>query len=431
MIGQFVVGLSILVGIHEFGHLIAAKGFGMRVEKFSIGFPPKIFGVKYGETEYSFGAVPLGGFVKITGMIDESLDTKKMAQEPEPYEFRAKPAWQRLIVMLGGIIMNVLTGIIVFVSITYFVGDNYISIDEANKHGINAYELGEKVGLQTGDRILTVNGEKVERFKDLTSPDVILGTDAYYTIDRNGQELRIDLPNDFIEDYSEATAAGFITVRRPFAIDEVQKDSPAEAAGLQPDDKILSINGMVTTYYAEFAAAREKFAGKEAVFLIERNGQTMRKVIKIGNDNRVGFRPKSLLESSTTTYTFGESLGVGTARAFSVVTNNIKAFGKIFAGEVSAQKSISGPIGIVKFFGGTWDWVHFWSLVGLLSMILAFMNLLPIPALDGGHVVFLLYEMVSGRKPSDKFLENAQKAGMLILLSIMAFAIFNDVVNLF
>lgn len=429
MTAQLLLGLSILVGLHELGHLLAAKAFGMRVEKYSIGFPPKIWGKQIGETEYSIGAIPLGGFVKITGMIDESLDTKSLSAEPEPYEFRAKPAWQRLIVMLGGIIVNVITGVVIFIMLVYSQGETYLSKEELNKHGIVAYDLAEQLGMQTGDRVLNVNGRDFEKYSDLRSPDVLLGTDGYYTVLRAGKEVKIPIPNDFIDKFSDKNVE-FFHVRMPFKVGPVTEGSNAEKAGLRVDDQFVEINGNEITYFDEFSALLDTMAGKEISATVLRDGSRESLAIAVAEDGTVGFLvapDEARLIRSHRDFTFGEAMVDGTQQAFNVVFYNIKAFGKMFSGDVSPSKSLSGPIGIAQFFGGEWDWINFWRITGLLSMVLAFMNLLPIPALDGGHVMFLTWEIVTGRKPSDKFLENAQKVGMVLLLGLMTFAIFNDV----
>lgn len=432
MTAQLMLGLSILVGLHEFGHLLAAKAFGMRVEKYSIGFPPKIWGKKIGETEYSFGLIPLGGFVKISGMIDESLDTKSLSAEPEPYEFRAKPAWQRLIVMMGGIIVNVITGVIIFIILTFSQGETYISKDEVNKYGIVAYDLGKEIGFQTGDKIISVNGNDFEKFRDLISGDVLLGTDAYYVVERAGEQVRIDLPNDFIDRVADQEKRSiFISYRTPFVIGKVAEGYPAADAGLQIGDKFVSIGGKDIQFYDEFQEIVTSSPGETLDVVIERDGAAKQMEVWVNEEGKMGFLAQDQVERAKLDFTFGESLSIGTTQAFNVVWLNIKGFSKMFSGDVSPSKSLSGPIGIAKFFGGTWDWVNFWQITGLISMVLAFMNFLPIPALDGGHVVFLTWEIVSGRKPSDKFLENAQKVGMVLLLGLMTFAIFNDIIKLF
>ncbi|MEO9482178.1 MAG: RIP metalloprotease RseP [Ekhidna sp.] len=432
MVGQLLLGLSILVGVHEWGHLIAAKSFGMRVEKFSIGFPPKIWGKKFGETEYSIGAIPLGGFVKISGMIDESLDTKSLSDEPEPWEFRAKPAWQRLIVMMGGIIVNVVTGIIIFIGLALVNGEAYLPKDVLNENGIVAYDLGEQLGFKTGDKILAINGQNYERFSDLLSPNLLLGSDNYYTVLRDGEEVRVEMPNDFIDKLADKNKrVSVIDPRIPFSVQSVVPGSLAADAGLQSGDEIVSINGDEIKYFDQLSSTLSNLKGKEITLQAKRGEEIIDMATSVDTDGTLGFVAQYRLNYVSRDFTFGEALGEGTYNAFAVVWLNIKGFKKMFAGDVDVRKSLSGPIKIATFFGGTWDWNNFWRIVGLLSMVLAFMNFLPIPALDGGHVVFLTWEIVTGRKPSDKFLENSQKVGMVILLSLMAFVIINDTISLF
>ncbi|OYX17945.1 MAG: RIP metalloprotease RseP [Algoriphagus sp. 32-45-6] len=431
MVGQLLLGLSILVGLHELGHLLTAKMFGMRVEKFSIGFPPKIAGFQWGETEYSIGAIPLGGFVKISGMVDESMDTAQMASEPQPWEFRSKPAWQRLIVMLGGIIVNVITGIVIFVVLVWNNGETYFSRDQVIQNGIVAYEYGEAIGLKTGDKILDINGEPYNSIGDLTSGSALLSENGYYTVDRNGEILQIDIPRGFINTFnSEEAFSKFVALRFPFEVGAVDKGSGAEQAGIEVGDQILAVNQTPITYFDQMQSALQNLKNQSAQIVRQRESVIDTLTIPVTEEARIGIAINPLIEPVRRDYGFGEAVSKGTARAFGVVIVNAKALGKMFTGEVSA-KNVSGPIGMAKIYGASWDWVKFWSITGLISMILAFMNLLPIPALDGGHVMFLLYEMVSGRAPSDKFLENAQKVGMVILLALMVFAIGNDILKLF
>ncbi|WP_113926192.1 RIP metalloprotease RseP [Cognataquiflexum aquatile] len=431
MVAQLILGLSILVGLHELGHLLTAKMFGMRVEKFSIGFPPKIIGFKWGETEYSIGAIPLGGFVKISGMVDESMDTEQLSSEPQPWEFRSKPAWQRLIVMLGGIIVNVITGIIIFVVLVYQRGETYYSRDQVIQNGIVALEIGKQIGFQDGDKILDINGLPYESINELSGGEALLSSGGFYTVDRGGEIIKIEIPRGFINSFnSEQAMSSFINIRVPFDVKEVSPNSTAEKIGLKAGDKIVGVNGSQIAYFNDLQSSLADLKGKEATLLVERNGETLEKSAQISEEGTIGIAVNPLLEPVVKKYGIAESITKGTQRAFGVVIVNAKALGKMFTGEVSA-KNVSGPIGMAKIYGNNWDWVKFWSITGLISMILAFMNLLPIPALDGGHVMFLLYEMVSGQAPSDKFLENAQKVGMVLLLALMVFAIGNDILKLF
>ena len=430
MVGQLLLGLSILVGLHELGHMLTAKFFGMRVEKFSIGFPPKIAGFQWGDTEYSIGAIPLGGFVKISGMVDESMDTAQLASEPQPWEFRAKPAWQRLIVMLGGIIVNVITGIIIFVTLVYSNGETYFSRDQVIENGIVAYEYGEAIGLKTGDKVLDVNGQPYQSIGELSSGSALLSENGYYTVDRQGEKIKVEIPKGFINSFnSEEAFSKFIAVRFPFEVGSVEPGTGAEKMGIAAGDQIIAVNGSPITYFDEMQAALQQVKNQSVSLVRRRGAQVDTLNVPVSADARIGIAVKPLLEPVRREYGFMESLSRGTSRAFGAVIVNAKALGKMFTGEVST-KNVSGPIGMAKIYGNQWDWVKFWSITGLISMILAFMNLLPIPALDGGHVVFLLYEMVSGRAPSDKFLEYAQKVGMVILLGLMVFAIGNDILKL-
>ncbi len=428
MAAQLILGLSILVGIHEFGHMIAAKLFGMKVEKFSIGFPPKIFGVKYGETEYSIGAIPLGGFVKISGMIDESLDTESLSKEPEHWEFRSKPAWQRLIVMLGGVIMNIFLGIFISIILIFSYGEPFISKEEANKHGLFPTELGEELGFQLGDKVLKINGEDYEKFSDITGADAVLADNGYYDVLRGTDTIRIDIPADFLDRLSDHKEKGpFVAPLRPFKVREVVTGQGADYAGLKKGDVIVETQGVKIDYFQQLSKVLKANKDAEVSLKYIRNGTVHSTKGYVNEEGQFGFFYEDLLKIDREEYSFLQSIPRGSEKAFEIVITQAKAFKKIFSGQVSASKSLSGPIGIAKIFGPTWDWLNFWTMTGFLSMVLAFVNLLPIPALDGGHVIFLLFEIVSGRKPGDKFLEVAQKVGMVILLGLMAFAIGNDI----
>ena len=440
MAGQLLLGLTILVGLHEWGHFIAARIFGIRVNKFYIFFDflfpmPNVLNFalwkkKKGDTEYGLGWFPMGGYVDIEGMIDETKDASKLASEPQPYEFRAKPAWQRLLVMLGGIIVNVILGVLIFWGITYKNGDNFLSMEEVNKRGIVAYPVAQEVGLKTGDRIINVSGNKVEDFSEVMGSDVILGENVYFTVERDGKTIEIPIPNDIYEKLSDENSEGFIDALHAFSIGEVSPDTPAESVGLEADDRIISIDDTPVTYYHEFVDIAQRNAGKEVALGVLRGSDTLNVTPTLTEDGKLGFIANRDLKYEHVDLSLGESFIVGSGRAFSVITDNIKGFKKIFTGQVSAGKAIAGPVGIARrFYGGVWDWSRFMLITGMLSMALAFMNLLPIPALDGGHALILLYEMITGRQPSEKFMERTQQVGMIILLSLLAYIMFNDVIQ--
>ena len=428
---QMILALSIIVAIHEFGHLITAKIFGMRVEKYFIGFPPKIFSFRYRGTEYGLGSVPLGGFVKISGIIDESFDTKHVNKKPEPWEFRAKPAWQRLIVMLGGIVLNVITGIIIFVLLTYKNGDQFISKDEINKHGIVALDLGKEIGLETGDKIININGEDWIKDTDLFNPNVFFKEESFYTIERNGNIIKVSFPDDFLNKFSsQKEINSFIKIRSPFTINEVVKGSEAYNSGIKKGDKIISIDGEDIIDMFEF---HEKIKDNNNINLkILRDKKLININVSKNSEGKIGIVMKpDAINYSKINYSFYESIPIGTLQAFSVVVINVKAFGQMFSGNIDPRKSMSGPIGIAQIFGSNFNWDKFWRLTGLISMVLAFMNLLPIPALDGGHALFISVELLTGYKPSEKFLEYSTRFGVIILLTLMGFVIINDIYKLF
>jgi regulator of sigma E protease len=431
---QLIAGLAILVTLHELGHYLAARAFGIKVEKFYLFFDAwgvKLFSFKRGETEYGVGWLPLGGYVKIAGMIDESLDKEALKQEPQHWEFRSKPAWQRLIVMVAGVTMNVILGIIIYWLVTYYYGERQLPVSEI-KYGLVASPIAEQIGIFTGDRIIKVNGKKVKYFSDLLSAEVLMGN-AILTVVRNDNDtVNILVPADFIEMFSDDTDSRYVAPRQKFSVEKVIPGSNAEKAGLQDGDKIIAVNNQQIEFFDELQKALQNAKGKEVDLTLIRNDDMLNQKVLVSPEGTIGFAPKlDELKFESQTYGLGQSLVIGADKAFSSLFVTIKGLGKIFKGEVSASKSLHGPIGIAKIYGGEWDWYRFWAITGLLSMVLAFMNILPIPALDGGHVLFLITEAVSGRKPSDSFMEKAQITGMIILLGIMAFAIGNDILKIF
>jgi regulator of sigma E protease len=440
MLAQLLLSLSFLVAVHEFGHLLTAKYFGMRVEQFSIGFPPKIFSFKKGETEYALSAIPLGGYVKISGMIDESLDTEAMKLPPQPWEFRAKPAWQRLIVMLGGIVVNVIVGVLIFIGITFTYGDSYLLKDEINNHGgFLVGPIGEGIGLKTGDKIVKINGQDFDYYEEILKGATLLSTDGKLTVDREGEIIEVAIPEDFLEKFNKKTSAGdFLWPRFPPVVMRVVPGTIAEKVGLKEGDRILEVNEKPVKYNDELMDEVKATTTDSISFKVLRGSETLFFHEYFKGQTMIGFAPNPKMPQEfldkaekEIKYNLFESIPIGTERAFSTLAFQVKAFGRVITGALSPKESISGPIGIMQAFGNEWDWSRFWSLTGVLSLVLAFMNLLPIPALDGGHVMFLSYEIISRRKPSDKFLENAQKVGMLFLLALMVFIFANDIIKLF
>lgn len=428
MAGQVILALSILIILHELGHFVAARMFGIKVEKFYLFFDAwgvKLFKFNFKGCEYGIGWLPLGGYVKIAGMVDESMDTEQLKEEPKPWEFRSKPAWQRLIVMLGGIIVNVIVGIAVFWMLAYKVGDT--DFDNKRLYGITPGLIGENIGLVEGDKIISVNGKEANLFmQDLMTSDVLMG-DAQLKVERQGQLLDITLPATMLNDVAEHKRNEFVSpIFKMLPVDTVVEDTRAAKMGLLKGDSIVAINGLQVERLDKFQEAVANNKGKAITLDVIRAGQALQLTAEADTTDKLGF---SNLPVVYRTYGLAEAFPIGVNKAFSVITDNIKGFGKIFKGEVRADKALSGPIGIAKMFGDEVDWVRFWNLVGLLSMALAFMNLLPIPALDGGHVVFLLIEMIQGKPLSDKFLETAQMIGFFILIALMLFTFGNDILK--
>ncbi len=444
MTAQLLLSLSILIVVHEGGHYLAARAFNIKVEKFYLFFDflfPmanvlnfSLIKFKKGDTEFGIGWFPLGGYVKIAGMVDESMDKEAMKAPAEPWEFRAKPAWQRLIVMLGGIIVNVIVGIIIFVSMVYVLGDTYIPKNYVNIHGgIQALELGEQLGLKTGDQIININGKDYDDFQDITKADVLLSQNSYYTVLRDGKEIVVSIPGDFIENFNRKDAAlKFAWYRFPPIVGQVSPGTLAEKVGLQPGDQFFEIDSTPVAYQDEVSKIVKSGKRDSISFKVKRGEQVLSFHESFKDQEIIGFLPKNIGEENLAKidYSLGKSIGTGTTRAFNVIFVQLKAFKKMFSGQLSFTKSLSGPIGMAQIYGGVWEWERFWRITGLLSMVLAFMNLLPIPGLDGGYVVFLLYEMISGREPSEKFFETALKVGMGLLLLLMVFVFYNDIAKL-
>ncbi len=432
MAAQLILGLSILVALHELGHYLAARAFGIRVEKFYLFFDAwgfKFFSFTKGDTEYGIGWLPLGGYVKISGMIDESLDKEAMAQPPQPYEFRSKPAWQRLIVMVAGVTMNVILGVIIFSFILLLDKKEYLPNSEV-KNGIYAYKLGKDIGLKDGDKIVAIDGQSFERFDDLLSSRVVFG--SILTVERKGQTIEVEVPDNFYRTIAKEGRWNFIgTGELVYEVNSIAEGENAEKAGLKVGDKIVGIEGTPINGNNDLPNQLSNVKNGEIDFIIQRNGSELVIPTKVNAEGKIGIGYNTTSEINPDyrmkAFTLASAFKFGTADAWEALVSNIKGLKKIFAGEEKATDAVQGPIGIAQIYGGTWDWSWFWRITGLLSMVLAFMNILPIPALDGGHVIFLTIEAITRRKFSDVFMERSQMVGMVILLSLMVFAVGNDV----
>lgn len=427
---QLILSLSILVIIHEFGHFIFSKAFKCRVEKFYLFFNPwfSLFKFQRGETEYGVGWLPLGGYVKISGMIDESMDKEAMKLPPQPWEFRSKPSWQRLIIMIGGVLFNLILAIIIYSAVLFVWGDQYLPTKNV-KYGIAVSETGKEMGLRNGDKIISVDGMEIEDFNKIV-PVIVLNGAKTIEVLRNDETLSVPVKSEIIPKLLKDKFV--ISLRIPFVCKVIGfgKDSPARDAGFEIGDEILSVNGSGFKFYDEFSDTLTMSKGKTITILLKRGGAEKSTAVKIGSAGVLGiqreYKIDGLFEFKTITYGFFESIPAGISKGYNAVGNYLKQFKLLFAPETKAYESLGGFIAIGNIFPSVWDWESFWNLTAFLSIILAVMNILPIPALDGGHVLFLLFEMITGRKPSDKFLEYAQVVGMVILFSLLLYANGND-----
>lgn len=434
-LSQFLLSLSILIVLHELGHFIPAKLFKTRVEKFYLFFDIKysLFKKKIGETEYGIGWLPLGGYVKISGMIDESMDKEQMALPAQPWEFRSKPTWQRLIIMLGGVTVNFLLAFIIYIGMTFYYGEQYIA-NENVKDGIwVSNPTVEKLGFKTGDKIVSIDGVKVQKFDDINK-EMFLAKEV--ALNRDGNEIKIKLPGNFIDQLMKSERGNIINLRMPFVIGAVPKESPNKNV-LKPKDIITSCNGQTVTYADELIVLFQNLKGKTVPANIKRDGKDVAINLTINENGKLIVQQASLpydnLEKlglykiNKQEYGFLQSIPVGLNRGFNELASYGKQLKAIFTPSTGAYKGVGGFGAIFNIFPSTWSWFVFWNITALLSIMLGVMNLLPIPALDGGHVMFLLYEMVSGKKPSDKFLERAQMVGFVLLITLLLFANGNDI----
>ncbi len=454
--GQLLLSLSILIVLHEFGHFLPARLFGTRVEKFYLFFDAwggKLFKKKIGDTEYGIGWLPLGGYVKISGMIDESMDREQMKQPPQPWEFRTKPAWQRLIIMLGGVTVNFILGLFIYGMVFWVWGQEYLPNANA-KYGIYVDSLGYELGLQDGDQLVAVGNVPIEKFNQgVIVREIVINGANTIVVNRNGSEINIPVDNAKWTKLLSSSTGGtsLFSARMPMIVNALQPNGAAEKAGIQIGDQIIGLNDKPTPYFQDFRKEIAKVAPKaeKVSFLrsffakktleqfvdiritaLRNDKDTLQYTMTIDSKAMIGVAVKTL-ETTTEKYTLLQAIPKGISEGLNFLGVQIKAFGQMFTGRISASDSLGGFGSIGSMFGAQWDWQNFWRMTAILSLILAFMNLLPIPALDGGHVMFLLFEMVTGRKPSDKVLEVATTIGFVILLSLLLFANINDIRKFF
>ena len=431
---QFFLSLSFLIVLHELGHFIPAKLFNTRVEKFYLFFDPyfSLFKKKIGGTEYGIGWLPLGGYVKISGMIDESMDTEHLNAEPQPWEFRSKPAWQRLIIMVGGVVVNMLLAMVIYAMILFTWGDDYLKTENL-MYGVECSDLAKEIGFQNGDKILTIDGVYYENFSDIPEAILISGA-SEVLVQRNSETVSISIPSNLIEQFIDKNESGFIGMAWPYIAQKFDDSSVAEASGVLAGDQLIALNGQEALYFSDYVKTLPSLAGQEVQLSVLRGLDTLHYNMILGETGKIGVYyvpPSELISFDHRDYGFFESFPAGTAMAMDKLDSYVQQMKLIFNPETGAWKGLGGFISIGKQYSPEWDWRSFWSFTAFLSIILAFMNILPIPALDGGHVMFLLGEMITGRKPSDKLLEYAQVTGFLILIALLLLANGNDIIKLF
>ena len=483
---QFFLSLSILIFIHELGHFLAAKAFKTRVEKFYLFFdwgfslfrckkvngkwrfkffsknvPEKYTATEYrdvkgkkqtkyepidlstlpeddwrqsDETEYGIGWFPLGGYNKIAGMVDESMDKSQMQQPPQPWEFRSKPAWQRFIIMVAGVFMNVLLAFVIYIGLLTKEGEQYLPTKEVNKYGISVDSLAYEFGFRDGDKILSVDGEYIEKFNDIAMK-IILEKASTVEVERNGKDTVITLPEDAVTKLLSKQDANFITYRTPFIVDKVMENSAAQAGGMQAGDVIIGINAIETPYYQDFVKNIKQFKNQDIEVKVLRDADTLALAMHLTDEGVIGAYARMYLpdyfEIETKDYSFLQAIPAGFRQTGKELSDYWKQVKLIFSPKTKAYESVGGFISIGRIFPETWIWSLFWRMTAFLSIALAVMNILPIPALDGGHILFLLFEIITRRKPSDRFMEIAETVGLVIVLALVVLANGNDIIRLF
>jgi regulator of sigma E protease len=432
---QLILSLSILVVLHEFGHYLPAKWFKTRVEKFYLFFDPyfSLFKKKIGDTEWGIGWIPFGGYVKISGMIDESMDKEQMKLPPQPWEFRSKKAWQRLIIMIGGVTVNFILGILIFACMVFYWGESYLKVEDA-KYGMVADTMGMEMGLRDGDKILSVGGVKMTKFSaGAVTKEIVINQAKELVVDRNGQEVVIPVPVELVSKLTKYENKGktLFYPRMKMNIKEVSPNAPAAKAGLTKDMNVIAVNGKPIEYQHEFRQILQENKGKTAEFTLSTAARdTIVKKIDVTEKGTIGIAMEQLPFSSEK-FGFFPSLSKGASMAVNFLGDQLKAFGQMFSGKIKAKDSLGSVFSIATMFDTGWDWRVFWNITASLSILLAFFNLLPIPALDGGYVMFLIWEVITGRAPSDKFMEVVNYIGFFLLIGLMIFALGLDISRMF
>ena len=430
-IAQLLLSLSILIILHEMGHFLIARFFKVRVEKFYLFFDAgfSLFKKKIGETEYGVGWLPLGGYVKISGMIDESMDKEQMKKPPQPWEFRSKPAWQRLLIMLGGVLVNFILALFIYTMVLFAWGESYVPADRL-EYGLRFEETFHEMGLRDGDHILALDGVQVEKWRTIHH-DIVVNSTQVITVNRDGKLIDINVPAGMTASLLKVEYAMEPIV--PCQI-SVLVDGSLKDAGGKEGDRIISVNGEAVDYYYQFVKATNRQKNTSFDLGILRGADTLNMKVTTNADGMFGFQNVQhfeIFEPEVIKYSFFQSIPAGIKHGVNITKSYLKQLKMLFKPKTKAYEELGGFIKIGSIFPPVWDWQSFWNMTAFLSIILAVMNILPIPALDGGHVMFTLFEMITGRKPGDKFLEYAQIVGMVILLALLLYANLNDVIGLF
>ncbi len=432
-VGQLILALAILVTVHEFGHYLAARAFKTRVEKFYLFFNPwfSVFKKKIGDTEWGLGWLPLGGYVKIAGMIDESMDTEQLKQEPQPWEFRSKPAWQRLIIMLGGIIVNLILGFGIYIFILWGYGKSYVNA-EGNGHGIQVGEVLQKYGFQNGDRVLTMGDKKIKSLDEVGKGIMLRGERDFVVRHANGEEQSISLPKDVEYEIFKTEGMNTVSHRLYAIVGEVSDTLEADKKGIKSGDKIVAVKGETIVFWSELTESLKSSKNSSLPITIDRSGEIKEIVLDIDSTGIAGIKPiddlaKHDLSKTKINYSFGEAFSAGIGFGYQTLRDYVVSLKFIFTKK--GATGLGGVGTIANLYGAKWVWHDFWMTTAFLSFMLAFLNLLPIPALDGGHVTFLTWEMITGKSLPQKFLEYAQMFGIIFLLGLMLYANGLDVLR--